>query len=101
MVQRAAPPGVRLDGDRGLSGGFRIRRILIAAVVVGFWPLLSGCLAGAVAGAVVAGGVRATGAVVGAGLDVLTTSGEERAASSKKERRREERERRRRDRDRV
>jgi len=71
-------------------------RLLTVAVLIGGSLGLQGCLAAAAAGAVVgtAGavaeiGVKTTGAVVKGGVDVVTTSDEER---EKKERRRAKRE---------
>ena len=57
-------------------------------------PLLSGCVVGAVVGAgaaIVGGTAKATGAVVGAGFDAVTTSDEELRAKRLKEERRCER----------
>lgn len=56
--------------------------------------LLGGCLATAVVGAgaaVIGGTAKATGAIVGAGVDAVTTSDEEARAQRKKEERRCER----------
>lgn len=72
-----------------------MRRIAPALLlVVACATLLSGCLAAAVVGtgaAVVGGTVKATGAVVGAGFDAVTTSDEEARAKRKNEERRCER----------
>lgn len=60
--------------------------------------ILSGCVAGAVVGAgaaVVGGTAKATGAVIGAGVDAVTTSDEEERAKRERAQREHEREQRR------
>lgn len=69
-------------------------RILSAAVALACAPLLSGCLIGTavgLAGDVVEGGVKTTGAVVGAGVDAVHTSDEERERKERRRRERDER----------
>lgn len=59
---------------------------------------LSGCVAGAVVGAgaaVIGGTAKATGAVIGAGVDAVTTSDEEERAKRERAEREYEREQRR------
>ena len=72
----------------------RIRQLSVISATVLASLMLSGCVAGAVMGAsaaIVGGTVKATGAVVGAGYDAVTTSDEELRAKRKKEERRCER----------
>lgn len=66
--------------------------------VLGGALMLQGCLVGAAVGtgaAVVGGTAKATGAVIGAGVDAVTTSDEETRAKREREQRQWEREQRR------
>jgi carbonic anhydrase/acetyltransferase-like protein (isoleucine patch superfamily) len=73
-------------------------RLISLAAVLGTSLMLQGCLVGAVVGtgaAVVGGTVKATGAVLGAGVDAVTTSDEETRLKREREQRDYEREQRR------
>lgn len=73
----------------------RLLPIALLAAAFGLGGCLAAAATGAVvgtAGAVVVGGAKATGAVVGAGVDAVTESDKERKKKERKRRKREERE---------